>query len=133
MTISIVTSKIKTHDIRLLSFKMSELFLKSLRLMLPSFRFQHCKISDTLPVGSCILRSVDSTLTVNGSTLTINSYTLTIDHRLRRLLRTIDQKWIASCVFNQDSEFCTHANTENEPCVSVYCILYFSTLMDPIC
>jgi hypothetical protein len=123
--------------------------------MLPSFRFQHCKISDTLPVGSCILRSVDSTLTVNGSTLTINggtlpstsgttvdavdstlmsdSYTLTIDHRLRRLLRTIDQKWIASCVFNQDSEFCTHANTENEPCVSVYCILYFSTLMDPIC
>jgi hypothetical protein len=93
----------------------------------------------SLTVGGSTLTSTGGTLTVDGCTPTIGSdiltsdnctltsdgCTLMVDHHIHQLPRTIDQKWIAGRMFNWDSEFRTHANTEKEPCVSVYFILYF--------
>jgi hypothetical protein len=77
-------------------------------------------------IDSGIMMSVDITQTIDDNILVSAGGTLTSDNCTRMV---IGHAWIADCVFNWDSDFCTH--TEKEPCVLVY-FTYFSMLMDPI-
>jgi hypothetical protein len=76
----------------------------------------------TLTADGSILANVGCTLMSDGCTLMDNDHALTIDRCQCWLPWTIDQKWIADHLFNWDSKFCMHADTEKEPCVSDYFI-----------